>query len=108
MAEYRRDGWPLCPRCGEDELASQVRHQPGGFKWAPITPADPMACLFCCWEGRVPLRVVEPLRSPAPHAQGDGDPGDRPVDRSVDRSVETRVDRFRRRLAESAVPTQGG
>ncbi len=24
ITEYRRDGWPLCPRCGEDELASHL------------------------------------------------------------------------------------
>lgn len=22
--EFRKDGWPLCPKCGEDELYSQM------------------------------------------------------------------------------------
>lgn len=22
--EYRKDGWPLCPKCGEDELVSAL------------------------------------------------------------------------------------
>jgi uncharacterized protein (DUF983 family) len=24
FTEYRRDGWPRCPRCGEDELWSRL------------------------------------------------------------------------------------
>ena len=27
--EFRADGWPLCPVCGEDEL------------WSPLAPGDP-------------------------------------------------------------------
>lgn len=47
---YRGDGWPLCPECGEDELADlSVRDLP--FK------ADPTAELkyyVCGWSGTVP------------------------------------------------------
>ena len=46
---FRRDGWPLCPGCGEDEL------------WTPWTPpegceanlddyiANKLSCLRCGW-----------------------------------------------------------
>lgn len=45
---FRRDGWPFCPRCGEDEL------------WTPWTPegeeaslddyiANKLSCLRCEW-----------------------------------------------------------
>lgn len=50
ITEYRADGWPLCPNCGEDEL------------WSPLIPdpidskpsiADYIAaglrCYLCGW-----------------------------------------------------------
>jgi hypothetical protein len=46
--KYRKDGWPLCPQCGEDEL------------WDPLSwerPADATArlkCYSCDFDGRVP------------------------------------------------------
>ena len=42
--EYRDDGWPLCPKCGDDELMS-----------SELTPAptDSMKCLACGWRGHV-------------------------------------------------------
>jgi hypothetical protein len=33
--DYRADGWPLCPRCGEDEL------------WSAEIPARPYGMLRC-------------------------------------------------------------
>ena len=39
--EYRKDGWPLCPICGEDEL------------WCRDVPANILGivgCLCCDWE----------------------------------------------------------
>lgn len=51
--EYRRDGWPLCPRCGEDELWSAV---------AIFSMADPLGdlrCYNCNWEGRVPMKPID-------------------------------------------------
>lgn len=50
--EYRSDGWPLCPRCGSDELASTVPidfHVVKGCRKANAT--DPMKCLYCHWDG---------------------------------------------------------
>ena len=63
--EYRRDGWPLCPRCGNDELASthpitNKRDEYGnvvGFLTRRPEPTDPMRCYVCGWEGEVPARV---------------------------------------------------
>ncbi len=51
-ARHRRDGWPLCPRCGEDELMSQV---PVSIS-IKAQPTDRMKCLRCAWEGVVPPR----------------------------------------------------
>ena len=45
--EYRRDGWPLCPNCGEDELWSRALH--------PVA-TDPLRCYVCGWTGQVPAR----------------------------------------------------
>lgn len=47
--EYRRDGWPLCPQCGEDELASAT---------IPARVTDPLACLVCRWRGTVQVRAA--------------------------------------------------
>ena len=53
--EYRRDGWPLCPQCGEDELADlSVRDWPAAsFK---ADPAAELTCYVCHWHGTVPVR----------------------------------------------------
>ena len=54
FAEYRSDGWPLCPRCGEDELMSREVHP---------TPLDWLKCLQCGWAGEIPPKaVVDELR----------------------------------------------
>lgn len=47
--EYRSDGWPLCPKCGEDELMSREK-----------TPrvTDWLKCLACGWAGHVHPRGV--------------------------------------------------
>lgn len=59
---YRRDGWPLCPRCGEDELASDLML---GWNGDPPRPTLaecftwPFYCYRCQWRGRVvPSRSV--------------------------------------------------
>lgn len=44
--EYRKDGWPLCPHCGQDEL------------WCRQIPASvqgALRCYQCGWEGTVPV-----------------------------------------------------
>jgi len=49
VPEYRADGWPLCPQCGEDEL------------WArevPATPTAALTCYLCGWRGVVPTRAL--------------------------------------------------
>lgn len=59
--EFRHDGWPLCPRCGEDELMSGLAYAVVGC----FPPSEDgrkallhtylMAgtrCLFCSWESR--------------------------------------------------------
>lgn len=55
---HRRDGWPCCPQCGEDELMSTA---PVALGRRP-EPTDPMRCLGCGWSGTVA----------APVTQGDG------------------------------------
>jgi hypothetical protein len=47
--EYRRDGWPLCPCCGEDELMSRE---------FPARTTDMLQCLACSWRGTVPERPI--------------------------------------------------
>lgn len=48
--EYRADGWPLCPECGEDELYS-IR----SFD-EPPDASHPMRCYVCSFEGQIPLQ----------------------------------------------------
>lgn len=57
--EYRRDGWPHCPGCGEDELYSDLM-----MRWNGTTPRPTLAechahefcCYACGWRGMVPAR----------------------------------------------------
>jgi hypothetical protein len=46
--QYRADGWPLCPACGEDELHSRE---------TIASPLDPLRCYRCGWQGRAPGRI---------------------------------------------------
>lgn len=67
VPEYRRDGWPLCPACGEDELADlSVRDWPASFK---ADPASELTCYVCHWQGTLPLRAVAPVAAPNTPAQ---------------------------------------
>jgi predicted RNA-binding Zn-ribbon protein involved in translation (DUF1610 family) len=52
--EYRKDGWPLCPECGEDELWSTRSFD------EPPDPSHPMRCYNCAFEGKVPLMEKQP------------------------------------------------
>jgi hypothetical protein len=58
--EFRKDGWPLCPSCGDDELASRVMMAYMGIESAP-TLAECLAgeffCYACPWDSaRIPKR----------------------------------------------------
>jgi hypothetical protein len=50
--EFRKDGWPFCPRCGEDELYSHLML--GWTKPEPPPIQDcldsGMKCYACQWE----------------------------------------------------------
>lgn len=57
FTEFRKDGWPLCPACGEDELYSRVAlHWVEGGRDMDTQPtiADCLAgefgCYACGWE----------------------------------------------------------
>lgn len=41
FTERRKDGWPLCPRCGEDELWSNEPHDGNAYI---------AGCYRCTWE----------------------------------------------------------
>ncbi len=53
--EFREDGWPLCPQCGEDELYSLVM-----LNWTGEGPhpsiqeciAGGMRCYYCGWQSK--------------------------------------------------------
>lgn len=63
--EFRRDGWPLCPRCEEDELYS--------FLMLGWTKDDPptvrqcietgMKCYRCSWDSTVDYKAVAALKA---------------------------------------------
>ncbi len=49
--DYRADGWPLCPKCGNDEL--QNPRVGTGAVTTPTLQAfiqDGLKCLACGWE----------------------------------------------------------
>jgi hypothetical protein len=50
---FRKDGWPLCPECGEDELASDLllRGDVHRYERRPdLTMADYLASTFFCYQ----------------------------------------------------------
>lgn len=54
--KYRADGWPLCPGCGEDELADlSVAEWPESFR---ADPTAELRCYVCRWVGVVPPKVT--------------------------------------------------
>lgn len=58
--QYRKDGWPFCPACGEDELMSLDVHrfEEGHLIMATLPrPTDRLRCLLCGWLGHVPPAV---------------------------------------------------
>jgi hypothetical protein len=48
--EYRADGWPLCPRCGEDELWSLLQWNGEGER-PPMSEyiVAGLSCYYCSW-----------------------------------------------------------
>lgn len=69
ITEYRRDGWPLCPRCGEDEVMSWLDtdcvlahiEQHGDKPSREEYLMAELSCLYCGW--------VRPERKRAREAQ---------------------------------------
>jgi hypothetical protein len=76
--EFRRDGWPLCPRCEEDELYSVAMLRWNGLGERPTLTAclkEEFRCYRCNWSGRIEpqggrAKQIVP-RPCAPGAQGD-------------------------------------
>lgn len=73
--EFRKDGWPLCPNCEEEELYS---HLMLGWTNPSRTPsveeciAGGMACYACGWDSetsRVKAAVAELVRVARVRAQ---------------------------------------
>jgi len=52
--EFRKDGWPLCPRCGDDELYSTVCLYWSRLDRPPTLEecfASTFGCYYCLWKG---------------------------------------------------------
>lgn len=55
--EFRKDGWPLCPCCGEDELFSSAMMNWNGDGERPTLQQcldNTMICYRCGWDSRQP------------------------------------------------------
>lgn len=53
--EFRKDGWPFCPNCKEDELYSQFSSWRNGVEVSPIPTMDDLInhglrCYRCWWQ----------------------------------------------------------
>jgi len=62
VQEYRKDGWPLCPQCGEDELyscAGLIKAHDQGTASFTIEEAfaGEFVCYRCNWRGRIEPRA---------------------------------------------------
>jgi hypothetical protein len=63
IKEYRKDGWPLCPCCGDDELWSKLLWLGDGER----PPLDSyikagLSCYHCGWSNEPP--TIVPLKIP--------------------------------------------
>jgi hypothetical protein len=45
MKGFRKDGWPYCPSCGEDELYLKSNHQ--------------LKCYLCAWDEDSPNKEID-------------------------------------------------
>lgn len=63
LVRYRKDGWPLCPRCEEDELYNHVGSKPPYSPNIPLVEyfAEPFRCYYCNWEGTITPSVEATL-----------------------------------------------
>jgi predicted RNA-binding Zn-ribbon protein involved in translation (DUF1610 family) len=60
--EFRKDGWPLCPGCGDDELWSNA---------VPASIETIVGCLNCGWKpGRCESAAADPQAKAASIAAG--------------------------------------
>ncbi len=64
--EFRGDGWPLCPQCGQDELYCLY----GLYDHNHIPVCPTLRCYFCDWYGPDPrtavwMRIYELLGAPS-------------------------------------------
>lgn len=70
--EFRKDGWPLCPRCGEDELWA---HGPDIIPPYTPTQAEMIAairgCCNCSWTP--PWELLFPSIPPSSLSGGGAD-----------------------------------
>lgn len=60
FTEFRPDGWPLCPQCGDDELYSLAN---------PATIATIQGCYRCDWKPRQRHRIE--TYKPRPRPEGE-------------------------------------
>ena len=54
MVKLRKDGWPLCPNCGADELYTCINSLDPRDHYKEI-----FRCCYCPWIGRIELVVCE-------------------------------------------------
>lgn len=68
IKEYRKDGWPLCPYCGEDELWSPLIPEPIDSH-PPVADyiAAGLSCYRCGWSNEPP--VIKQIEKQAPNPQ---------------------------------------
>lgn len=57
LVKLRKDGWPLCPKCGDDELAYDVMNETKEQWDHEEVMAGTFFCYACRWEGHIKLPV---------------------------------------------------
>ena len=50
FTEFRKDGWPLCPRCEEDELWSSIAISAQRAVTLEECWAGDFTCYYCNWK----------------------------------------------------------
>jgi|PersoiStandDraft_1058852.scaffolds.fasta_scaffold264524_1 hypothetical protein len=47
--EFRKDGWPLCPTCGDDEVETGLPFHEGADYTLEDYLKGPLNCIACGW-----------------------------------------------------------